>query len=115
MADYLWRLLVVLPLILLGVVGVLLVLHHRRGGQPGGLLAAFSRGPGTAPAAEPLVLRMQALTPAARVAVLRFAGRDHLVGLSGDAMLLIASSDAPAASGPVSGPASGPVLKKVAP
>lgn len=92
MQDYLWRLALVLPLVLLAAVAVLLLLHRRqRGPLPGWL----RRVAGAQPAGrdEPLVLGVQALTPAARVAVLRFHGREHLVGLAGNGMVLIASAD----------------------
>lgn len=115
MADYLWRLALVLPLLLLGIVAVALVLRQQAGrrrpahgqiaaagagGLTGGLagkVASWLGGhAGVAKADEPpLLMRMEALTPTMRVAVLRFGGCDHLLGVSGEAMLLIARQPAP--------------------
>lgn len=99
MGDYLWRLALVLPLILLAIVAMLFLLHRRRSDALPGRVGALFGGGRVSAAAEPLVVRVQALTPAARVAVLRFGGRDHLVGFSGEAMLLIASRDAAPGAG----------------
>ncbi len=122
MVDYLWRLAVVLPLLLLGVVAVALVLRKQRApvrpknsqtisvgasGSPGGLtgLLAFwlAGNAGTSSEdATTLVVRIESLTPTVRVAVLRFGGCEHLLGLSGETMLLIARRPA-AGCGPAAG------------
>lgn len=48
--------------------------------------------PGSTAAAEGLhILSVHAIAPAARVAVLRFHGRDHLLAVNGPSLLLIAS------------------------
>lgn len=93
MADYLWRLALALPLVLMGVLALLLVLHRRGGGAlPGWPVGRGAAARAAAP--ERLVVSVQSVTPHARVALLRFAGREHLVGISGETIVLIASCDA---------------------
>jgi flagellar biogenesis protein FliO len=88
--DYLWRLVVALPLILALAVGTILLLKR------GWLRWPFRVRP-VMPAAQPLVvIATQTLGPAVRLAVVRFAGRDHLLGLAGTGITLLSTAPADA-------------------
>ena len=117
LGEFARRLLIALPLILtLAVLAILLLRRsrlagggsaaRRSSGIPGipGLFAALG-GRLAAPAASaPMLdlLQVRNITPAARLAVVRFDGRDLLIGVSDQSFTLLASGHAaaiPAAPG----------------
>lgn len=90
-AEFATRLAVALPLVCLAAVAILLA--SRRGWlHLPGLTTTPAR---TAPAdAQPLAIAsVKSLTPSARLAVVRFQGRDLLIGVSGAAIVLLANAD----------------------
>jgi hypothetical protein len=99
--EFLLRLAVALPLVCaLAVVSLLAVkrgwLRMPRLTPPGRLfLPGRMAGVGDPPRLD--LVAVQPLTPSARLAVVRFDGREHLVGVSGQSLLHIASSAAPPA------------------
>lgn len=90
-ADFLVRLAIALPLMLVLMVGTLLAM--KRGWLR---LPAFARQRmGQAMAGEAACLRVvqvKALSSTAQVAVVRFAGNDHLIGTAGQTLLLLATA-----------------------
>ena len=108
--DFLARLAIALPLVC--ALAFLLLLAVKKGwiplpgftGQtasrpaPARLWRLAGRpSPGRPPAGEGLrILSVHTIAPAARVAVLRFHGREHLLAVSGPSLLLIASEAPPA-------------------
>ena len=80
MTDAAWRLALVLPLILLGLGGVLIA--ARRG---------LIRLPGATIGKPPLnIVQLVALAPHAKLAVVEFGGERLLIGASRDAVTLLA-------------------------
>jgi flagellar biogenesis protein FliO len=95
LGEFLLRLAVALPLVCaLAAVSLLAV---KRGWLR---LPGFPPARGARPAARHAssleVLAVQSLAPTARLAVVRFAGRDHLVGCSGQSLALLATAPTPA-------------------
>jgi hypothetical protein len=94
LGDFLARLAVALPLV--SALAVLSLVAAKRGWfRLPGWINVLSRPPAPAPAApEPALqlLSVKAVSPAARLAVVRFGGAEHLVGVSGGAMVLLASA-----------------------
>lgn len=95
LGEFLARLAIALPLVC--ALAVLLLWAARRGrfrlpGLPAGVAAK---------GAEPLleVLEVRALSPVARLAVIRFEGRAHLVGVTGQTVRLLAPGAAEAEEG----------------
>ncbi len=114
-ADFLLRLAIALPVVLL--LAVALLLAARRGWVPSGAVApaigpwcGIGRGMGRGmgrPAAAPAALDIVAqrnLSPALRLAVVRYAGEELLVGVAPQGFQLLARRPAPAAS-PAAAPA----------
>jgi flagellar biogenesis protein FliO len=85
LGEFLARLAIALPLVC--GLAVLLLWAARRGRLrlPG--LAGGGRTPGAEPLLE--ILELRAVSPAARLAVIRFDGRVHLVGVTGQTMSLL--------------------------
>jgi hypothetical protein len=117
LGEFLSRLAVALPLVCLLAVVVLLAVRRgwvRLPGLPrfampgfsapgfslalpslgiGGTATGSSAAPGASPPPKPLeVAVVRALTPAARLAVVRFGGRELLIGVSPQQLVLLASS-----------------------
>jgi hypothetical protein len=97
LGEFLARLAVALPLVC--ALAVLSLLAAKRGWLPlpgltlpGLALPGFrtARAPATAPVLD--LVAVKALTPAARLAIVRFAGREHLLAVSGQSLLLVASA-----------------------
>lgn len=93
LGEFLLRLTVALPLIC-GLAALSLYATKRGWLKLPGLMTASTRPTaGTPSASAPLaVLSVKSLSPAARVAVIHFAGRELLVGLSGNGLVLLAEA-----------------------
>ena len=97
LGEFTRRLLVALPLVCLFAVLAILLLRRSRlaGGGAAGLSAILGgRLPFAPAAAEAPALRLlgvRPITPAARLAVVRFDGRDLLIGVSGQSFTLLAT------------------------
>lgn len=91
LAQFAWRLAVALPLLCL--LAALSLWVASRGWLR--LPAIFQRRPAPPPeTAAPLkIVCVRALAPGARLALVRFAGRDLLIGLSGNALVLLAGTE----------------------
>jgi len=117
LGEFLLRLAVALPLIC-GLAALSLYATKRGWLRLPGLMAASTgMAAGTAAAAAPLsVLSVKSLSPAARVAVVRFAGRDLLLGLSGNGLVLLAEAgSAPDSHAAQTADATGPAtLREIA-
>jgi hypothetical protein len=96
LAEFLTRLAVALPLVC--AAAVLSLVAVKRGWLRWPLLPGLLKRP-TLPAttgdAALAVIAVKSLTPAARVAVVRFQGREHLIGVGGGALTLLASEALP--------------------
>ena len=111
LGEFVRRLLVALPVVCLLAVLAILLLRRSKvlAGQPGG--SALWRRLPFAPAATatpvPLLLGVRQITPAARLAVVRFGGRELLLGVSAQSFTLLATDDSgpPAAAGKIRTPA----------
>ncbi|PZU49890.1 MAG: hypothetical protein DI568_04515 [Sphingomonas sp.] len=94
LGEFLLRLAVALPLVC--GLAALCLWSVKRGWlpMPGfALRSPHATAPRTARDSSPLdLIATRSLGPGARLAVVRFDGRDHLVGQSGAAMILIAST-----------------------
>ena len=96
--EFLARLAIALPLVCGAAVVALLAVKRGWIVLPGAL-RGWPRRPGTAGLAQPVsvpdlaVMAVKSLAPASRVAVVRFHGRDHLVGLNGSAIVLLATAE----------------------
>ncbi len=97
LAEFATRLAIALPLVCLAAVVTLMAV--RRGWLA---LPAFARFPTSArrvnpeAGAAPLsVCAVKSLSPAARIAVVRFQGQELLLGISGPAIVLLASATPP--------------------
>lgn len=95
LGEFLARLAIALPLVCGLAVLVLWAARRGRFRLPGLPTGVGAKG------AEPLleVLEVRALSPVARLAVIRFDGRAHLVGVTGQTLCLLApaTSDSDAA------------------
>ncbi|MGL6044527.1 MAG: flagellar biosynthetic protein FliO [Sandaracinobacteroides sp.] len=109
LGEFLARLAVALPLVC--ALAALTLLAVKRGwlalpslptlslpglSLPGLSLPGFARrrsGSATAPAID--LVEMRSLTPTTRLAVVRFAGREHLIAFAGQSLLLVASTAEP--------------------
>lgn len=103
--EFLTRLAVALPLVCL--LAALFVLAVKRGWirlPAGGRMALAMPRMRAAPPGPLRVLSVQAVAPTARVAVVQFHGREHLLAVNGQSLLLIASADMPC---PVAGAGEG--------
>lgn len=89
LADFLTRLAVALPLVC--ALAVLVLVAAKRGWIRLPVRSPRSGRPAPRPDALELV-SVKALGPAARVAVVRFAGSEHLVGVGPQAVVLLASA-----------------------
>ena len=106
LGEFLTRLAVALPLI--SALAAIFLLAVKRGwiALPGartgrGLSLRLPAMPSRTPAQSGFrVLSVQAVAPSARVAVLHFHGREHLLAVNGQSLLLIASEDIAAAPHP---------------
>ena len=98
LAEFATRLAIALPLVCLMAVATLLAV--RRGWFRLRAFAALSsagrRALPEAGAAPLSVVALKSLSPAARVAVVRFQGQELLLGVSGPAIVLLASATLPA-------------------
>lgn len=92
--EFATRLAIALPLTCAAAVLVLLLMRRGWVPMPSGRFRLFARRP-TAAADAPLrVLCVRALTPAARVAVVDFRGRELLIGVSSQALVVLADGAA---------------------
>lgn len=94
--DFLGKLAVALPLICLLAFFSILFLKKRGVGFPSLMLRNNSGGEAATPTLE--LLASKSLSPTARVAIIRFDGRQHLIGVSGQQISVLASAslaDAP--------------------
>lgn len=82
--DYLTRLAVALPLVLLLAIAVIWAVKRGRLAWP------IDRAHPPAPPAPLEIVASRALTATSRVAVVRFDGRDHLLAVSGGTVMLVA-------------------------
>ncbi len=101
-AEFLTRLAVALPLVTGLAVLVLVAVKKGWIVLPGLRFPGFPRSPltwrfaarrGVAESQGLRVLGVHAIAPAARVAVIRFHGREHLLAVNGQSLLLIASEE----------------------
>lgn len=96
-AEFATRLAVALPLVCLAAVAILLAVRHGWLSLPGFAFASPRKPPSAE--AQPLCIAcVKSLTPAARLAVVHFRGRDLLIGITGSAMVLLANADSAAPS-----------------
>ncbi len=97
-ADFLLRLLVALPLILGLAVGTIFLMQRGWLPLPGGRLPGRAGLGGILPPEEARLdlVASRVLQPGVRVALLRHAGRDYLVGVSPQGVTLLAIEAAPA-------------------
>ena len=99
LGDFLLRLAVALPLVCGLAVASLFAVKRGWVRMPALLGGSAARSPVSAGGAGALaVVAVKSLTPSARIAVVRFGGRDLLVGLSGQAMVLLAETGGEAAA-----------------
>lgn len=90
--EFLTRLAIALPLVCAAAVVALLAV--KRGWIPWPRTLRTGKRTPAPHAALPdfAVTAIKSLTPAGRVAVVRFHGRDHLVGITGNALVLLATA-----------------------
>lgn len=94
LAEFATRLAVALPLVCLAAVAVLLAVRRGWLSLPG--FAFPSARPRPESAGAPLSIAcVKSLSPAARVAVVHFHGRELLLGVSAQAVTLLATSEDP--------------------
>lgn len=88
-SDFLLRLVIALPVILLAIVGTLILLKRTGWTLPRRRLAGkLSSGAG-----QLEIHDIQVLTPTARLAVVRFAENNHLIGITASGITLLTSAD----------------------
>lgn len=94
LGEFLARLAVALPLVCAAAVVTLLAVKRGWIRLPRGLQA--HRGAKSPPGEIPdlAVTAIRSLTPSSRVAVVRFSGRDHLIGMTGTSLVLLATAGA---------------------
>ena len=98
LAEFAARLAIALPLVCLAAVLTLMAVRRGWLALPG-FAAARPRNAGAE--AQPLsVACVKSLSPAARLAVVRFQGRELLLGVSGASVVLLASGELPPAPRP---------------
>lgn len=102
LGEFLMRLAIALPLVCALAVLCLWVMRQGQGQERGRLRLpmlpvmgrlAMGRQAGEAGLLE--VLDVRAISPSARLAVIRFDGRAHLVGVAGQSITLLAPAEAP--------------------
>jgi flagellar protein FliO/FliZ len=93
LGEFLLRLAIALPLVCGLAVLCLWAVKRGRLRVPG-LLATGGAAAGRTPAGQALleVLEVRALSPGARLAVVRFGGQAHLVGVAGQTITLLAEA-----------------------
>ena len=98
LAEFATRLAVALPLVCLAAVALLLAVRRGWLALPGVAFKGTAARPEArvdATGAPPLsIASVKSLSPTARIAVVHFRGRELLVGVSAQAVTLLASSDA---------------------
>jgi flagellar protein FliO/FliZ len=100
LGEFLVRLAVALPLVC-ALAALSLWALRRHGGTLGRLrLPAFSAARQPALPAAFEVLSVRSLSPTTRLAVVRFDGRDHLLGVAGQSVSLLARAEPGAAVPP---------------
>lgn len=96
LGEFLARLAIALPLVCAAAFASLLAV--KRGWIR---LPAFTRRQPLPATAQPLdLVAVKSVTPTARLAVVRFDGRDHLVGVSGQHIALLATAHSPSGEAP---------------
>ncbi|MBS3961227.1 MAG: flagellar biosynthetic protein FliO [Sandarakinorhabdus sp.] len=92
LGEFLARLAIALPLVCAAAVVTLLAVKRGWIRLPGFLLARSGAKSTPGPFPDLAVTAIKALTPSSRVAVVRFHGRDHLVGITGNCLVLLAAA-----------------------
>jgi len=104
LAEFLTRLAIALPLVCAAAVVTLLAVKRGWIRLPGFLHVhrGATSTPGLTRGQMPdlAVTAIKSLTPASRVAVVRFCGRDHLIGIAGTSLVLLATAAANQANEP---------------
>lgn len=107
LGEFLSRLAIALPLVCAAAVLTLLALKRgwvrlpsfvRTYGRNAGGTAGYATAV-PSPVPDLAITAIKALSPSSRVAVIRFHGRDHLVGITGNAFQLLATADKDAPAG----------------
>ncbi|WP_199555005.1 flagellar biosynthetic protein FliO [Sandaracinobacteroides hominis] len=97
LGEFLARLAIALPLVCAAAFVSLLAV--KRGWIR---LPSFTRRPSLPATAQPLdLVCVKSLTPTARLAVVRFDGRDHLVGVSGQHIVLLTTAQPQSGEAPI--------------
>lgn len=92
-AEFATRLAVALPLVCLAAVALLMAVRRGWLSLPGFAFRSPRKPLPTDPQALSIA-SVKSLTPAARLAVVRFHGRELLIGITGSAIVLLANGDA---------------------
>ncbi len=90
--DFLTRLAIALPLVCAAAVVSLLAVKRGWIRLPGFLRPGSQAAALQGPLPDLAVTAVKSLAPSSRVAVVRFHGRDHLVGITGTSLVLLATA-----------------------
>ena len=93
LGEFATRLAIALPLVCLAAVALLLAVRRGWLILPGFAFAS-PRKPQSGEAQPLSIACVKSLTPAARLAVVHFRGRELLIGITGSAKVLLANADA---------------------